>query len=145
MINNPVKNLCLALGLLASLCACDKPSKTESETAQDFAVVLAEIEKNDRVGNGNMVIAQGELGDFIIRLAETDQLLAIMQKDKNAMFLSIETPQKYISDGYCLVNVVPLSTLEAIGTPDSGCNYRLFCGSESDMKYDEMYAIELCQ
>jgi hypothetical protein len=144
MTNDPVKNLCISLGLLATLCGCEKPVP-KSATAQDFAVVLAEIKKNDELGDGNIVIAQGKLGDFIIRLAETDQLLAIMKKDKNARFLSVETPKKYISDGYCLVNVVPHNTLEAIGMPNSGCNYRLFCGSESDMKYDEMYAAELCQ
>jgi hypothetical protein len=91
------------------------------------------------------VIAQGKLGDFIVRISGTDQIRSIMKKKKDTRFLSVEAPEKYISDGYCLLNVVPRDTIKAQGIPAADCSYRLFCGAESDMETEEMYAIELCK
>jgi hypothetical protein len=136
-----MKKISMLVLVAAALCACHEKSNAAPD---DFATIVDEMKKNDDAGVGNPVIVTGERGDFVIKLQETEQLKAIANKQKNAKFLSVDAPKQYISDGFCLVNIIPYNTMVALGTPDNNCSYRLFCGSENDMNYDEFYAVELC-
>ncbi|MDR0726576.1 MAG: hypothetical protein LBF37_00770 [Rickettsiales bacterium] len=140
------KTICLALALPALLCGCDK-SVAGTATSEDYAVVQAEIKKNDNAGLNNPIIATGERGYFLIKIAATDKIKAIGDKKKTAMFLSVEQPWEYLAygEGYCLVNIIPYNTMKAMGAEHSTCHYRLFCGAASEVNYDEMYAVELCK
>lgn len=91
------------------------------------------------------IIANGELGDFLIKLPETAALRNIANSNKNAKFLSIKDPKQYSMSGYCLLNIIPLKAMEKLGTPENTCNYRLYCGAPENMNYDEFYAVEICE
>lgn len=124
------------------LTGCNEPAP-EKSTIQDYQTLLAEMAKNDDSG-GTPVLATGARGDFIIRLAKTPELMDIWQRAKTTQFVSIDAPKQYISDEYCIVNVIPYNILLEMGAGDSVCHYRLFCGTARDMKYKKMYAVELC-
>lgn len=91
------------------------------------------------------VIATGEMGDFLIQLPETKDLRKIATKQKDSKFQSVFNPNSYSKQGYCLVNVVPYSAMEKLGTPESDCHYRIYCGAPKFMDYDEFYAVEVCR
>lgn len=90
------------------------------------------------------VLVTGEMGDFLIKLPATDELRKIANKQKNAKFLSVFNPNSYAKTGYCLINIIPYSTMEKMGDPDNDCNYRIYCGAPEFMNYDEFYAVEVC-
>ena len=89
-------------------------------------------------------IATGEMGDFLVSVPETEELRKIANGQKNAKFLSVFNPNSYAKPGYCLINIIPYSTREQMGTPDNDCNYRIYCGAPEHMNYDEFYAVEVC-
>lgn len=99
---------------------------------------------NDCGDECRSVLATGEMGDFLIQIPETEELRKITNNQKNAKFLSVFNPNSYAKVGYCLVNVIPYSTMEKMGTPYNGCHYRIYCGAPEFMNYDEFYAIEVC-
>lgn len=135
---------CVFIGIIALLAACDKTPAPAPATPKDMQTVAAEMKKNDESGIYNPVLTVGTQGDFLIKLAETPQLLNIAKKAKHSQFLSISNPRQYVEDGYCLVNIVPFNTMKQIGTPNSTCHYRLFCGNAKEMDYTKPYAVELC-
>ncbi len=112
-------------------------------TVADFNMIQAQMHKNDEAGIYNPILAEGVQGDFLIQLSATPELIEIYSKQKTVKFLSVENPMQYITDGYCLINIIPYNTMIAMGTPDNRCSYRLFCGGASDMDND-VYAVELC-
>jgi hypothetical protein len=89
-------------------------------------------------------IATGEMGDFLVSVPETEELRKIANSQKNAKFLSVFNPNSYSKQGYCLINIIPYSTMEKMGTPNNDCNYRIYCGAPEFMNYDEFYAVEVC-
>ncbi|MBQ6027820.1 MAG: hypothetical protein IJL21_04705 [Alphaproteobacteria bacterium] len=99
----------------------------------------------DNCDNGCPIIIHGEMGDYLIQLPETEDLRKIANKQKDSKFLSVFNPNSYTKDGYCLVNVIPYNTMKELGTPDSNCNYRIYCGAPEHMDYDEFYAVEVCR
>lgn len=105
-----------------------------------------EIQKaRDNCGDEcNNVIATGEMGDFLVSVPETEELRKIANSQKNAKFLSVFNPNSYAKQGYCLINIIPYSAMEKMGTPNSDCNYRIYCGVPEFMNYDEFYAVEVC-
>lgn len=90
------------------------------------------------------VLATGEIGDYLLRVPETDELRQIANKQKNAKFLSIFNPNSYAKPGYCLINVIPYNAMQKLGTPNNNCHYRIYCGAPEYMNYDEPYAVEVC-
>ena len=90
------------------------------------------------------VVADGDQGDFLIRLPESEALLKIANKTKNAKFLSVFNPNSYAKAGYCLLNIIPYNTMEKLGWKNKGCQYRLYCGAPEFMDYDQYYAVEVC-
>lgn len=89
-------------------------------------------------------IATGEMGDFLISVPETEELRKIANEQKNAKFLSVFNPNSYAKTGYCLINIIPYSTMEKMGTLNDKCHYRIYCGAPEFMNYDEFYAVEVC-
>lgn len=133
-----MKKTLLALALLLPLTACDnEPAPQPTSTKEDFLQVR-EMIKNAR----SVVVAKGTEGDFLIHLEATPELLKIAENAKTSRFLSIKQPQKYITDGKCMVNIIPYATKKKLGFADNTCNYRLFCGTDMSGKY---YAVELCE
>ena len=95
--------------------------------------------------NEIVVLNVGKMSDFLTYMNETPELLQIYKnKEKTAMFLSVENPAQYIQPEKCLVNTIPYNVLKEMGAPEEklDCSWRLFCGSE--MNYDAPYAVELC-
>ena len=90
------------------------------------------------------VLVTGEMGDFLIKLPATDELRKIANKQKNAKFLSVFNPNSYAKAGYCLLNIIPYSTMEKLGWENKDCHYRLYCGAPEFMDYDQYYAVEVC-
>ncbi|MBE6460638.1 MAG: hypothetical protein E7007_01880 [Alphaproteobacteria bacterium] len=90
------------------------------------------------------VLTTGDQGDFLIRLPESEALLKIANKTKNAKFLSVFNPNSYAKAGYCLLNIIPYSTMEKLGWENKDCHYRLYCGAPEFMDYDQYYAVEVC-
>ena len=131
------KIIILSLAALP-LIACEQtPKSTGPATPADFSTIMNEIQKADR-----HIVAGGEQGDFLIKLEKTDAMKEIASRDKTVKFLSVKNPSQYIEKDYCLLNILPQAALEKIGTPDSKCSYRLFCGEK--IKGDGFYAVELC-
>ena len=89
-------------------------------------------------------VATGEMGDFLVSVPETEELRKIANSQKDAKFLSVFNPNTYAKAGYCLINIIPYSTREKMGDPDNNCNYRIYCGAQEFMNYDEFYAVEVC-
>lgn len=116
--------------------ACEKE---QTPTKEDYAILQNAVQVADTT-----IITIGDQGDFLIKLQKTDEIQAIYNKQKTAKFLSISDPKQYIEEGYCLLNVIPVNTMEQIGTPDNTCHYRLYCGNAKNMNYDNLYAVELC-
>ncbi|MCL2369086.1 MAG: hypothetical protein FWC83_00220 [Alphaproteobacteria bacterium] len=85
------------------------------------------------------VIAEGTMGDLLVRLPQTERLKRIASAAPSARFVSINNPEQYIIPGYCLLNAIPFPT---ISDNNVRCLYRLFCGNASDMH--GYYAVELC-
>ncbi|MBP5485803.1 MAG: hypothetical protein J6Y07_03805 [Alphaproteobacteria bacterium] len=94
--------------------------------------------------NCNRILTKGEKGDFLIQIPETKDLRKIATKQKNVKFLSIFNPNSHAKADYCLVNVIPYDTMKKLGTPDSDCHYRIYCGAPEHMNYNEPYAVEVC-
>ena len=90
------------------------------------------------------VLTTGEQGDFLIRLPESEALLKIANKTKNAKFLSVFNPNSYSKKGYCLLNIIPFDTMEKLGWENTDCHYRLYCGAPDFIDYDQYYAVEIC-
>ena len=133
-----MKKTLLGLFLLLPLIACDnQPTPTPTATIEDFLYVRQAIKDAESI-----VVAKGTEGDFVIYLDSTPELLKIAENTKTARFLSIDTPQQYITDGKCMVNIIPYATKKKLGFADNKCNYRLFCGTDMSSKY---YAVELCE
>jgi len=114
----------LAVGILFVV----KPSKVAN--AKDFALVYGSL-------SGAAMMDMGVQGDYVLRFRATPELIKIANKKKTVTFLSIENPKQYVEEGYVLVNVIP----GEIGS----CLLRIFYGTEADMDYDKMYAVELCE
>lgn len=95
---------------------------------------------------GNSAVVVGPKGDWLKKIPETPELVALVSKYKDSAFVSIENPSQYIEDGYCLINVVPTETQVDLGrrTKVEECRYRVFCGDVDDMTKNDMYAVELC-
>ncbi|MBP5707512.1 MAG: hypothetical protein J6W79_00775 [Alphaproteobacteria bacterium] len=116
----------------------ERPTHLEGDA--DYVTFMHQYE--DGI-NAPVVIATGEHGDFLTYISESEELLAMYNnRDKTAMFLSVENPAQYIQPGKCLVNTIPYNTIQEQGLTLGDCYLRLFCGSE--MHYDGFYAIELC-
>lgn len=90
------------------------------------------------------VIAEGKQGDFLIKVPATPEILEIANGEKTVKFLSVQNPQNYVQDGYCLVNTIPYNTMKQMGKTDNHCHFRLYCGSADSMNYNENYAVEVC-
>ncbi len=115
-------------------CGSDKP------TPEDYVSIQNETKKDNLT-----VVGIGVGGDYIIKLEKNDVLTKIANKEKTVKFLSVENPKQYIEEGYCLLNIIPNTTMQAMSMPENKCNFRLFCGSAEEMNYDEMYAVEICE
>ncbi|MBO7642893.1 MAG: hypothetical protein J6S74_02035 [Alphaproteobacteria bacterium] len=93
--------------------------------------------------NDQNVIVTGERGDFLTYINESEELLEMYNnREKTAMFLSIEDPVQYIQPGKCMVNTIPYSTRQEQDLTLGDCYLRLFCGAE--LPGEGNYAIELC-
>ena len=133
-----MKKILFAITLLLPLTACDnQPAPESTSTKEDFLHVRQMIKDAK-----NIVIAKGKQGDFLIHLDATPELLKIAENTKTSKFLSIQKPQQYITDGKCMVNIIPYATQRDLGFTKTTCNYRLFCGNEISGRY---YAVELCE
>jgi hypothetical protein len=123
--------------IAVTLCACETRTGGDGlADAADFQIIRGEIKNNDAA-----VLATGSSGDTIVKLKETKALKAIANKEKDGMFMSAEILEQYVSDGFCLVNVIPAETMKALGA-DMQC-YRLFCGSWEDIG-GKLYSVERC-
>ncbi|MDR1071166.1 MAG: hypothetical protein LBL21_00800 [Rickettsiales bacterium] len=151
-----MKKLSLLILTVLALGACDKKESTlELATAEDYAIVKAEVSKESSPGIVlNPIIKSGKRGDMIVDMVvpveATPQLKAIYQKKKTAKFLSIDmvelqkiNPQRnpYAKSGtdYCLVNIITREG--AVGN----CDARIFCGPLENINYNDYYAVELCK
>lgn len=117
-------------------CGDNKP------TPEDFQTIEQEA-KNASGETALTILSLGAAGDYIVQLPATDALVAIAKKDKSVTFLSVDNPSQYISDGTCLLNIIPKRTMENMNMPENTCNFRLFCGNADDMNA-EVYAVEVC-
>jgi len=120
----------------------NKFMKDNNMGANDFIVIQRSMQNCGE--DCGKVIANGEMGDFLIQLPETEELRKIANKQKTAKFLSTKNPNQYAKAGYCLVNIIPYNTMEKMNMPDNTCNYRIYCGAPEFMDYDEFYAVEAC-
>lgn len=114
----------------------DEAGLNDSQTIQDAMLECGE--------ECDPVLTTGEQGDFLIRLPESEALLKIANKTKNVKFLSVFNPNSYSKKGYCLLNIIPYSTMEKLGWDNTDCHYRLYCGAPEFMDYDQYYAVEIC-
>lgn len=97
-----------------------------------------EDENNDKT-----VIVMGGQGDFLTYIDESEELLEMYNnREKTAMFLSVENPAQYVQSGKCLVNTIPYNTIQEQNLTLGDCYLRLFCGSE--LPSEGNYAVELC-
>ncbi len=130
-----MKKTLFILPLLA-LAACDNAIATDTDIIRNAI---------DACGDEcATVLTTGKLGDFLIRIPENDDLRKIASGEKTAKFLSTFNPNSYARAGYCLINIIPLSTFQELGAPDNNCHYRIYCGAPEYMNYDEYYAVEVC-
>ena len=137
------KFLILTFLIAGSINAFAEEFTTHPEGDADF-VTLINVERQNWDENAK-IIAKGERGDFLTYIDETPEILDIYNnKEKTAMFLSVENPAQYIQSGKCLINTIPYNVLQEMGADENGidCSWRLFCGSE--MSNDALYAVELC-
>lgn len=114
----------------------DEAGLNDSQTIQDAMLECGE--------ECDPVLTTGDQGDFLIRLPESEALLKIANKTKNVKFLSTFNPNSYAKAGYCLLNIIPYSTMEMLGWENKDCHYRLYCGAPEFMDYDQYYAVEVC-
>ena len=114
----------------------DEAGLNDSQTIQDAMLECGE--------ECDPVLTTGDQGDFLIRLPESEALLKIANKTKNAKFLSVFNPNSYAKAGYCLLNIIPYNTMEKLGWENKDCHYRLYCGAPEFMDYDQYYAVEVC-
>ena len=133
------------VGLFAflSLNAFAEEFTTHPEGDADFVTFINQQRQN--LEENSIVVSEGERGDFLYYIDETPEILQIYNdREKTAMFLSVENPAQYIKPGKCLVNTIGYDILKEMAVDDefSDCSWRLFCGTE--MNYDGFYAIELC-
>ena len=129
------KSSLLALTAVA-LVACGENKPTPA----DYTTVESEITKVTNLS----ILALGVGGDYIVALPESDALTEIASKAKTVKFLSVADPQNYLTEGNCLLNIIPANTMAAMNTPENTCNFRLFCGTADDITNNEFYAVELC-
>lgn len=135
-----MKKLSIFALVAVALAAC---SGEKAPTPEDFATIETELQNITSSGGILSIAAVGPAGDYIIPLAQNDTILDVASRKKTVTFLSIDNPAQYVSEGQCLLNVIPNNTMEAMGTPENKCNFRLFCGSAEDMN-ETVYAVELC-
>lgn len=134
-----MEKLSLLVSVLA-LVACDSATAGDLQDYKNLQQAM-----NDCGYECRPVIAEGEYGDFLIRMPETDVLREIASKEKYAKFLSTENPKQYARDGYCLVNIIPANTMEQLGWENKNCPYRIYCGAPELMDYDQYYAVVVCE
>ena len=116
---------------------------THPEGDADFITFVNQQRQN--WDENAVIISEGTRGDFLNYIDETPEILQIYNnKEKTAMFLSVENPAQYIKPGKCLVNTIGYDILKEMAGDNevSNCSWRLFCGTE--MNYDGYYAVELC-
>lgn len=135
-----MKKLSLLAIAAVALAACGD----QKPTPADFATIEAEINNTTSSEQPISIVALGAAGDYIISLPANEAVLAVAAKEKSATFLSVETPEQYITEGTCLLNIIPDNTMAAMNTPENKCNFRLFCGTAEDITNNEFYAVELC-
>ena len=97
---------------------------------------------------GQIIIAHGKQGDFIVKMPATKALVAIANREKNSKFLSIENPFQYIEEGYVLINVTPYNTAMKLEGEARyrmlNCPYRIMGINAKDIGDENYYAVELC-
>lgn len=133
-----MQKIALAVLLALPLAACDSSSK--NATPQDFETVQNEMNANPPAE----IIAIGSAGDFTVYLPATDALKGVAAKNKNSKFKSAELTADQIKDGFCIVDIIPQKAMEADGTPENTCFYRVFCG-DATVNMDELYSVEVCK
>jgi len=119
----------------------NKPAVANPATSEDYLNIIEAVKSS-----GGAIIATGEQGDIIVKVAATPEMIAVAGRDKNAMFLSTENPLQYAQDGYILINIIPFNTMiennfDAI--LERGCFYRVMGQDTKD--YSNMYAVEVCE
>ena len=129
----------LALATIA-LTACGDNAPTPA----DFATIETEIQNSATADTPISIVALGANGDYVIALPANETVTAIAAKKKSVAFLSVENPAQYVTEGKCLLNIIPQNTMMAMNTPENKCNFRLFCGTSDDINNNEFYAVELC-
>ncbi len=137
------KYMLVVLLAITSVNAFAKEFTTHPEGDVDFITFINQQQQN--WDENAIIISEGERGDFLNYIDETPEILQIYNnKEKTAMFLSIENPAQYIKPGKCLVNTIGYDILKEMAGDNevSNCSWRLFCGTE--MNYDGFYAVELC-
>ena len=129
----------LALAAVA-LAACD----AQTPTPEDYQTINTEIQNATAPDQAISIVALGSNGDYVIALPANETITNIAAKKKTAKFLSIDNPAQYVAEGQCLLNIIPVNTMQMLGTPENTCNFRLFCGTADDINNSEFYAVELC-
>ena len=135
-----MKKLSLLAIAAVALAACGD----QKPTPADFATIETEINNTTSSEQPISIVALGAAGDYIISLPANEAVLAVAAKEKSVTFLSVETPEQYITEDTCLLNIIPDNTMAAMNTPENKCNFRLFCGTAEDINNNEFYAVELC-
>ncbi len=132
-----MKKIALALAVLP-LVACNQAP--EKPTFEDTAILMEELGKQP---HRNTIVALGAMGDYVMKLDETEALKAIAAKQKTVKLFSVESPEQYAEQGTCLLNIIPQMTMQNMGQPENKCNFRLVCGTIDDTS--ALYAVELCE
>ena len=134
-----MKKISLLVLAAATITACsdNKP------TPEDFVTIENEIQAIAANGTPLTIVSLGANGDYVLQIPKTDAIAEIAAKEKTAKFLSAEIREDIVKDGYCLLNIIPERAMEAMGTPEGKCNFRLFCGSLEDTSA-EAYAVSVC-
>ena len=137
------KYILFSLLAVVSVSAFAEEFTTHPKGDADF-ITFVNQQRQNRDENA-VIISEGTRGDFLNYIDETPEILQIYNnKEKTAMFLSVENPAQYIKPGKCLVNTIGYDILKEMAGDNeaSNCSWRLFCGTE--MNYDGFYAVELC-
>lgn len=137
-----MKKLSIFALVAATLAACS--SENAAPTPEDFAKIESEIQASAQQGVGTTIVAIGPNGDYVIPIVASDTVKEIAAKKKTVAFFSAVIPTESITDGQCMLNIIPQPTMEQMGTPENTCNFRLFCGTAEDIANNEFYAVELC-
>ena len=135
-----MKKLSLFALAAVTLAACDAPAPTP----EDFNAIQTEIQQDAATNGVTQIVALGTSGDYVIALPETDVLREIANKKQTVAFMSIDNPAQYVTEGKCLLNIIPDNTMQMMGTPENKCGFRLFCGTADDMNNNQFYAVEVC-